>query len=163
MRDVRTNDEQGKIGLLSRWMLDGWVSQLLVLLVTIDNFITTPLASTPKWRQNICSIDIVLVAKVLLCHCCHKPSTTTRMPFTKITVNRKTKSSIHVINCVRFIIRFCRLSKKRKKKEQEEEKKAELLVGCQLPLWSIKFVKDSSHFFTMHQICWQSITLFYIP
>ena len=29
MRDGQTNDEQGKIMLLSLWMLEGWVSQLL--------------------------------------------------------------------------------------------------------------------------------------
>ena len=42
-----------------------------------------------------------------------------------ITVEWKIKKNI----LIRFIIRFCRLSKRRKKKEQEEEKKAELLVG----------------------------------
>ena len=39
--------------------------------------------------------------------------------------------AMHLIQHARFIIRFCRLSKKRKKKEQEEEsKKATMLVGC---------------------------------
>ena len=33
-------DKQGKIGLLSQWMLDGWVEQLIVFFFTNINFIS---------------------------------------------------------------------------------------------------------------------------
>ena len=44
-----------------------------------------------------------------------------------VTTNQPRR--IGVCQLIRFIIRFCRLSKRRKKKEQEEEKKTELLVS----------------------------------
>ena len=47
MRNGRTNDKQGKIGLLSLWMLEGWVLQWCGAIVGLTGIIITPLV---LWR-----------------------------------------------------------------------------------------------------------------